>query len=73
MPFMALSKSTYLYASGQTDGPFRTQINSISAFGVDKCSVSFVSTLSPLNCQGKVTSALYYEAPNATLLKNGAG
>lgn len=61
IPFMSMSKSTSLInANSQTSGPFNAQINSVSAYGLDKCSVSFVSTQSPLNCQGKVTAALYY-------------
>lgn len=58
--FAAQSNSTNWLFSGQTAGPFLGQVGSVSAFGLDKSNVSFVSTQSPLNCQGKVTTCLYY-------------
>lgn len=70
-PFLSMSKSEFMIsATSQTAGPFLAQLNNVTAYGLDKCSIAFVSTQSPLNCQGKVTTALYYEPPNATFQKN---
>lgn len=61
IPFLSMSKSEFMIsATSQTGGPFLAQLNNVTAYGLDKCSIAFVSTQSPLNCQGKVTTALYY-------------
>lgn len=62
LPFLCLKNGNddNFYAGGvfQTP-PFLAQATQIIGFALDKVAFSFVSTQSPLNVQGKITTALY--------------
>lgn len=73
-PFAAMSSSnTSLVYNGATTyaGPFNGQIANLVGFLPDQCKVSYVSTQSALNAQGKVTVGLYYTAPNTSIQMGG--
>lgn len=68
-PFVSVSTSaTNLCYNGATfyPGPFNAQIPNITGFFPDQLKVSFISTQSALNAQGKITVGLYYNYPNVT-------
>lgn len=76
LPFLSIRSASddlfYLGANFQTP-PFLAQASQIIGFAIDKVAFSFVSTQSPLNVQGKITTAFYQQAPNATFDRDADG
>jgi hypothetical protein len=72
----ALNASNLIYSgAGQITyaGPFYSQIANVAGYYPDQLKLSFVSTQSALNAQGKITAALYYTPPNFSLQFGGTG
>lgn len=61
-PFLAIKNATddlFFTSNPFQTPPFLAQAPQIVGFAVDKVALSFVSTQSPLNVQGKITTAFY--------------
>jgi hypothetical protein len=71
--FVAAGSSTLPFAapgSYAAGSPFNSSVASMSTFGIDSCSVDFINTQSPINCQGRLEVSFFYEPPNATWVRS---
>lgn len=48
------------------DGPFQTNGGFISTNDTDVCNIRFLNTMNSLTSAGRMTSSIYYSAPNNT-------
>jgi len=75
-PYMSISSSdtSVVYAGASTfAGPFNSQYANIDGWLPDQLKVSFMSTQSKLNVQGKITVGVFYSPPTNNFRMNSAG
>ncbi len=70
---MSSSNTGIVYTGTNYTGPFNSQVANFRGYYPDQLNVSFVSTQSALNAQGKITAGLYYTYPNASFTPAATG